>query len=281
MLKKLTSAAVAALSARWWFAPDAPGRRAVIAGGDRVAAELRRLAHQWDGARYRLRGQHPDPDVDDRTLADRIRSTIGPLEKRLDLPRVHVMVVDHTALLHGEVGSAADAAAIEAAVTKVSGVRAVESYLHIGLLPSDSRPSAGRSHAMPSAARQRLVTAARSAGMDDACALEVVRVTLAEFSERLPAGERAQLVGHLPGDVRALMAAARRHGETADRVQSAPELVGRVMVSAGGTGVATSTKAVRSILNELHELVPEEVADVASVLPVGLRELWTEPTNTS
>ncbi|HEV8554877.1 MAG TPA: DUF2267 domain-containing protein [Actinophytocola sp.] len=278
MLKKVTSAVLAAgaiLGARRLFAPDTPARRALVSGGDRVAAELHRLADQWEGTRYRLRGRHPDPDVDDRTLADRIRSTIGPLEKGLDLPHIHVMVVDRTALLHGAVGSAGDAATIEAAVTKISGVRGVESYLHIGLLPSDSRPSAGRSHAPPSEAKQRLVNAATSAGVDEGNALAVVRTTLAAFTERLPAGERGQLVAHLPRDVRALLQPARRHGEPADWLQSIPELVGRVVPEAGTASVTTTTDAVRSILGELRALVPEEAADVSSVLPSGLRELWT------
>ena len=56
--------------------------------------------------RYRLQQRHPDPNVDAVTLADRIRSTIGPLERVLDLPHVHVMVEGHVALLHGDVPSA-------------------------------------------------------------------------------------------------------------------------------------------------------------------------------
>ena len=49
-------------------------------------------------------------------LADRIRSSLGPLEKWLDVPHVHVTVARHVAILHGEVGTEADATAIERAV---------------------------------------------------------------------------------------------------------------------------------------------------------------------
>ena len=95
------------------------------------------------GILYRLAGRKPDPDVADDVLADRIRSSLGPLEKRLDVPRVHVMVEDHVALLHGDVPDVCDAAAIEHAVMRVSGVDGVESHLHAGLLVGDTRPSEG------------------------------------------------------------------------------------------------------------------------------------------
>jgi hypothetical protein len=99
---------------------------------------------RFRGLLYRLFGRRPDPEVDDRTLADRVRSELGPLEKRLDVPHVHVMVEDHVVLLHGEVEWPHEAASIEEAVRRVSGVRRVESHLRTGTLPSNLRPSAGR-----------------------------------------------------------------------------------------------------------------------------------------
>jgi hypothetical protein len=96
------------------------------------------------GLLYRLFGRRPDPEVDDLTLADRVRSELGPLEKRLDVPHVHVMVEDHVVLLHGEVEWPHEAASIEEAARRVSGVRDVESHLRTGALPSNLRPSAGR-----------------------------------------------------------------------------------------------------------------------------------------
>lgn len=102
-----------------------------------------RLHGRFRGLLYRLSGQEPDPDVDDLTLADRIRSELGPVEKRLDLPRVHVMVREHVALLHGQVEWPHEAATVEAAVRRVSGVRDIESHLHVGFLDPHTRPSAG------------------------------------------------------------------------------------------------------------------------------------------
>lgn len=107
---------------------------------------LRYLSGRLEGLSYRIEGRHPDPNVPDTVLADRIRSELGGLEKRRDLPHVHVMVEDHVALLHGDVATQDDARAIEDAVADVSGVKGVESHLHVGLIEGDTRPSEGRSH---------------------------------------------------------------------------------------------------------------------------------------
>ena len=114
----------------------------------------RRLAHQLarharyaagtvPGVVYRLAGRHPNPDVSDDILADRVRSSIGGVEKHLDVPHIHVMVEDHVAILHGEVTEDNDVRTLEHAIMRVSGVRGVESHLHVGLAPGDTRPSEG------------------------------------------------------------------------------------------------------------------------------------------
>lgn len=116
-------------------------RRQVHALGRWVRFTSGRLS----GLGYRLRGGHPDPDVTDDVLADRIRSSIGVVEKRLDIPHVLVTVNHHTAVLHGVVGSEADEREITDSVAAVSGVHGVESRLHIGLDDGmDTRPSVGR-----------------------------------------------------------------------------------------------------------------------------------------
>jgi hypothetical protein len=124
-------------------------QRARRAGGGR--GTTKRLTRRVHGKRgrlrgwlYRLRRCRPDPDVIDLVLADRIRSTLGPLEKRLDLPHIHVMVHDHIALLHGDVGSYREVDEIDTAVAAVSGVAGVDSWLHVGLVAGDARPSTGR-----------------------------------------------------------------------------------------------------------------------------------------
>ena len=116
------------LGARTVFAPKTTARKALARRGDRLARVARYRLGQWSGVSYRLRGRRPDPDVTDNVLADRIRSSIGPLETRLDLPHVHVMVEDHTALLHGDVASVEEMAEIEHAVHAVPGVVGIESH---------------------------------------------------------------------------------------------------------------------------------------------------------
>ena len=96
-------------------------------------ADLRRrgrhLAGQTKGVAYHALRRHPDANVDDATLADRVRSSIGPLEKRLHVPRVHVTVENGTVILHGEVPSNEAEAEIVKAIDGIAGVRDVRSHL--------------------------------------------------------------------------------------------------------------------------------------------------------
>jgi uncharacterized protein (DUF2267 family) len=228
-----------------------------------------------EGIRYRLHRRHPDPDVDDLTLADRVRSTIGPLERKLDLPHIHVMIEEHVALLHGDVAYADEAAVLERAVRRVAGVRGVDSYLHVGLLRSDTRPWQGRNAPEPaSTAKRRLLAAAGRGGADDAHAAAAVRATLAVLFGRLPRGEREQLIGHLPADVRRMAFPPTYSSDTPSRLRTIPEFVAAV-VAEGPDPAGPATAIVAEILAETRRLVPEEAADVAAVLPPELRSLWT------
>jgi len=243
----------------------------------------RRLGHRAryaqgriSGVRYRVTGRTPDPAVPDDVLADRIRSSLGPLEKRIDTPRVHVLVEDHVAQLHGEVPSKADAVAIEHAVSTISGVQGVESYLHFGLEGGSTRPSEGRAQSVtiPSSALGRLLTTAQEAGVATGQERSTVRAVLAAFADRIPADERAQLLSHLPADVRELATTPRRYGEPAPRLRRIDELVGSI-ASGAGTDTAHAAAITEGVLGCLRQLVPEETADVAAVLPQELRDLWT------
>jgi uncharacterized protein (DUF2267 family) len=252
---------------------------ALAVGG---AAYLVTKANAWpdkgrlQGLAYRLRGGRPDPDVDHNVLADRIRSTLGPLEARLDVPHVHVMVENHIALLHGEVGTKEEADAIEAAVAAVSGVEGVESYLHIGLLRSDTRPSEGRLVHPSSPALRRLLDASEAAGLSPARAPSTVCAVLSTFVDRLPADEARQLLGHLPEDVRQIAALPRRLGILPARTRTEAQLVAAV-ATLGSLPEDAARKAVAEVLATLRDLVPEEVTDIASVLPSDLRGVW-QPT---
>lgn len=86
---------------------------------------------------------------EDATVADRVRSELGPVLKALDHPHVHVSVADGIVSLHGDVADPSVRGAIESSVMTTCGVRGLSSHLHVGLLPSDSRPSEGRRHDPP------------------------------------------------------------------------------------------------------------------------------------
>lgn len=252
-------------------------------GGDRIARTVRRqVRHQsgrWRGIRYRAWRRRPDPDVIDNVLADRIRSSLGGLEKGLDVPHIHVMVEDHTALLHGDVATTAQAEQIEHAVAAVSGVRGVESHLHVGLLPSDTRPSGGSHHHPPSEALRRLLGAAVDAGVDDQQARRAVRAVLSTFVERLPVGERNQVTAHLPADVRRLTFAPPHVTAPTRPARTVGDLVARV-VAIDGLSADTAEPVVAAVLGELRALVPEEAGDITAVLPQELKQFWQEAGQT-
>ena len=189
-------------------APDSNVGRAARRLGKRLSRDVRYVVGSAPGILYRLAGRHPDPDVSDDILADRIRSSLGPLERRLDVPHVHVMVDQHVAILHGSVPTDADATRLEYAVLQISGVDGVESHLHHGLARGDSRPSEGALTLTRSGALTKLLDAAHDAGAGDPAA--AVHAVLCGFGDRIPADERDQVFVHLPADVRALMTGPRR-----------------------------------------------------------------------
>lgn len=258
-----------------------PGSRTNRALSHQVEVASRRLHYlsgRLHGVSYWLQGRHPSPDVIDNVLADRIRSELGGLEKRLDVPHLHVMVNKHVAILHGEVGDQADADQIERAVKAVSGVMAVKSYLHVGLGRGDSRPSAGRTFHAPSGALNRLLDAAVQEGIDSDDAPVVVRAVLAAFAERLPAAEREQVAQHLTADVQALFHPPRRLGRP-ERVRSVQELVSEITEIAEVLPVGKAQEITTAIVRTLRDLVPDEAKDVGAVLPAELRVLWAGDAN--
>jgi uncharacterized protein (DUF2267 family) len=216
-------------------------------------------------------GAGPDPGTADVRLADRIRSTLGPLEHRLDVPRVHVMAVGHHVLLHGDVATEEQASAIEDAVRRIPGVAGVESYLHVGLLPSDTVPSSEQEPPV-SSARRRLDRAARSCGAHGRPAEVAMRATVTSLLQHLPDAERDHVAGHLPADVRAIVEPRRRRTWRAPR-PSDRDLVAEV-VELSGLEPTTARATAVAVLAELAALVPEEVADVTAVLPARERRLW-------
>jgi uncharacterized protein (DUF2267 family) len=247
-------------------------RHAVRHAPDEVTRRLGRRARylrgRWEGVRYRLKGGHPDYEVNDGVLADRVRTELGSVTRRIDVPRVNVTVEHGTAVLHGEVASAGDAKAVEAAAARVPGVRGVRSELHIGFHQDDARPSKGRARPERSEAFKTLVSAAREAGAGVE-AEKAVEAVLGTLVGRLPKDEREHFVTHLPADVRDRI----RPRPGADEIRTVTELARAV---AAGAPVSTeqAERITRRVFGSLRQLVPEEVDHVAAVLPAELQRFW-------
>jgi uncharacterized protein (DUF2267 family) len=214
--------------------------------------------------------------VSDDVLADRVRSQLGPLEKRLDLPRVHVMVTDHLVYLHGSVDTDEHRQEIEYAAMDVSGVQGLASHLHVGLAQNDTRPSEGAATRPRSEARRRLLAAARSTGLFDELAEPGVRAVLGALADRIPDDEHRHLVSHLPDDVKPWLVKPRFFGS-----QPPPRTVQALLVEVVGLGLRPASLAEEvclAVYAELQRLVPEEAADIAAILPGELSDLWKRAT---
>jgi uncharacterized protein (DUF2267 family) len=271
LLVRATAMTATAIGAAAVVAPDTAVGRHARRLARRLARDVRYAVAASPGVLYALSGRRPDPDVSDDVLADRIRSSIGPLIHRLDVPRIHVTVDDHVAILHGDVPSVFDALRIEAEVMRVSGVRGIESHLHHRLVSGDTRPSEGKHVRLPSPALSRLLDAARDAGGSPPEA--AVHAVLCGFADRVPREELVHIKDHLPADVRALMSGPHRHGEDGVRLRTVPQLVAAV-IAEGGIQPEVADTVTRAVVAELRALVPEEAQDVRSVLPAALQELW-------
>lgn len=238
----------------------------------KAGARGKRLRGVMLGAEYRAAGRQPDPMVDDITLADRVRSELGRLERHLDIPHLHVTVRHHIATLHGEVISDSDVEAVERRVLQVSGVWGVRSYLHVGLAPSDTPPSVGRTTGHPSPLLEELLAGAAAWGVEGRAADRTVRAVLQTLAERIPDDERRHLASHLPFDVRYMLRPPARHGTTR-RVRDVDEFLS-IVAETAQLDERTVAPVAESVLATLRRRVPEEAADMAAVLPAGLRAWW-------
>lgn len=247
----------------------AVGRRLSRRLARAVTRAARYESGRLEGLRYRMAGRGPDPGVTDALLADRVRSVLGPLERRLDVPRVHVLACGHDVMLHGDVGTEGEAARIVDAVRAVPGVGRIDSHLHVGYFAGDSRPSEGAGRPHESAAMHRLVTAAHGAGATPGTERAAARAVLATFLTALPAGQRRHVMGHLPADVQTLV-------EEGPSVPHAPLRHVDDFAAAALPTLRPDARRiiVESVLGALRELVPEEVEDVSAVLAEDLGSLW-------
>ncbi len=248
------------------------GRHRTIRGVEQASRWLQFTQGHLQGLDYELRGRGPAPDAADDVLEARVRTRLGPLLHRLDLPRLHVMVTDGVAVLHGDVVTGEHADEIVAAVRQVVGIRDVDAHLHIGLTPGDTRPSTGRDHPGPSYQHKRLQEAANAANVrvdQAAVALHVVLL-------RLPPGEREHVTNHLRADVRRLVEDVAVVPDIL-RVRDVDALIA-IVARAASVSERRARRTVEAVMVALAELVPEEVADILAVLPADLKQLWLDAT---
>jgi uncharacterized protein (DUF2267 family) len=125
----------------------------------------------------------------------------------------------------------------------------------------------------PSDALRRLLSAALDTGIGPHQAGKAVHAVLSTFMQRLPEGERRHVGAHLPPDVRRLALTDHRVGRSGRPARTAAEFTAQVM-AADGMSAEEAARVIAAVLGALRVLVPEEAADVASVLPVELRVLW-------
>ncbi|HEY6744400.1 MAG TPA: DUF2267 domain-containing protein [Mycobacteriales bacterium] len=250
-------------------------RRIGDAGNGRGRAVARRMIHEGrrtaaysrgrlQGLRYAAAGRHPDETVADDILADRVRTSLGPVLHRLDLPRLHVTVERHIVTLHGDVGSLSDVRTIGRAVAAVPGVLGVRSALHVGLLRGDTRPSWSRRSAAPSRALERLLEAADRGGVEHARRAAAVAAVLSGIATWLPGEDWRRVRVHLPADVRSF---ARRGSRPTGNGRDLVTTVAERLEIPGPVAAQT----VRAVAEELARLVPERAAAIESVLPEDTR----------
>jgi uncharacterized protein (DUF2267 family) len=234
----------------------------------------RHLHGVWEGTRYRLLRHGPDPLVGDDVLADRVRSTLGTVQKRLDVPRAHVMVVNHVVSLHGEVGTIGEALTLAGAAGAVPGVLGVDCRLHVGLPAGHGRPSQDRlRRRAPSPALGYLLAVAARAGLGADHATKAVHAVLESFLGCLPGGERRRLLGCLPADVGRLAGGARRG---LPRTGEPGELIARVAAVSGLDDMVRAERVTVAVLAALRETLPcSRATHIGRSLPPGLRPLWS------
>jgi uncharacterized protein (DUF2267 family) len=246
-------------------------RRTLRRSGQRVRRRISYLRGRVRGLRYRMLARGPTPDVDDDVLEQRVRSTLGSLRRRYDLPPIEVSaVMDGSVVLDGYAPDLEQVRELEASLSEIPGVEMVISRIQVDdavLRPSQRRDPAA------SPLRRELLAAVRQLDVGDEEQVErLVAATLVALFSLLPDDPARHLRSHVPADVQMLIAppipiaSDRKPRTTYELVDEVSQLCGR---SAG-----TSRQAIAAVFATLREMVPEEMDDVQAVLPAAIKPLW-------
>ena len=209
----------------------------------------------------------------DLTIGDRVRSSLGPLLKKLDQPRVHVMVVDGVATLHGDVTNGAARAEIKSCTQRVPGVCGVRSHLFVGPLESDTLPSGGRSHRR-SRLSIELNDAAHACGFwSEAAAKRALAGLLGVFALRLEPSRRRVFTEHLPRDVRPLAEPPAWLDDDMRLIRREHDFA-QIVALAICTDVEHADRFLRRVLPVLRRHAPQDAHLIGSGLPPQLHAIW-------
>ncbi len=217
------------------------------------------------------------PRPTDRDLADHVRSLMGTMVKQMDLPRIHVMAEGSRVLLHGDVVTTEDAERIEQFVIGLDDVDSVESHLHVGLLPSDTRPSKAvpEQSKMMAALLDAPVAIGIEEGAPSSCA---AWGALSAILEQIPPNERRHIIAHFPNDVVTFIKPRRHLGDEGIHWKTELALDAAAAIR-GGITLADARVLVPLIIGVLRVFVPEEDHDVQASLHTHLKELWAVSTS--
>jgi hyperosmotically inducible protein len=102
--------------------------------GEDVARRVQKISNRAAGLAHEISHKHTgqgDDGADDVTIADRVRTELGRLEKEHGLERINVDSFDGVVTLRGPVGEQSVADALVAAASGVLGVREVKNDLAV------------------------------------------------------------------------------------------------------------------------------------------------------
>ena len=182
---------------------------------------------------------------------------VGPLERRLDLPHVHVMAEDHVVLLHGE-GRGRRGCGRDREC-RAPRVRCRGSGVVSPCRPTARRHSAvarsGGAAAAIGGRAQALLGAAAESGSWRGARLRSGPGDLVGVRRSDPGGRRAQLLAHLPHDVREMVTPPRYLGRASRRPRTMHELFSNVFTETDAP-LRHAQLVVQAVLYQLRRLVP-------------------------
>jgi nucleotide-binding universal stress UspA family protein len=126
-----------------------------------------------------------------------------------------------------------------------------------------------------SAVLQRLLSAAQGGGCRESVARSVLHTILTGFVDQLTEEGRRTLVGTLPADVQVLTKSSALSKIKGELFDSDLETLVAACQKRAGCSRETAHEIVVTVLQTLHEVLPENTRDIQAELPTDLTAVWT------